>query len=175
MPVCCPSKSFSSHVCMALLLTHCKLVTHAGLHYDTDQWPVCLFSYRYYGYMYTHWLAQSVRVVVEQSQNCEDILMNFLVTHVSKLPPIKLSQHKSLAVETPPSAENRNYHELNKTPTSKWLRPDHFVDRQHCINHFVDAFGYMPLIRSSLRFDPLLYRDRVSRTRKKYRQMETDL
>lgn len=32
--------------------------------------------------------------------------------------------------------------------------------------------SYMPLLRSNLRLDPVLYRDSVSNLRKKYRQIE---
>lgn len=31
---------------------------------------------------------------VEQSNNCEDILMNFLVSHVTRQSPIKVTQRK---------------------------------------------------------------------------------
>lgn len=32
--------------------------------------------------------------MVDQMSNCEDILMNFLVSSVTKLPPIKVTQKK---------------------------------------------------------------------------------
>ncbi|KAG8170436.1 hypothetical protein JTE90_011400, partial [Oedothorax gibbosus] len=34
------------------------------------------------------------------------------------------------------------------------------------------VFGYMPLVRSSTRLDPVLFKDPVSNLRKKYRKME---
>lgn len=37
---------------------------------------------------------------------------------------------------------------------------------------FFSFYSYMPLIRSNLRLDPVLYRDSVSNLRKKYRQIE---
>lgn len=55
---------------------------------------------------------------------------------------------------------------------SPWNDPDHFLQRQTCLNTFVALFGYMPLIRSAVRFDPVLFKDPVSNLRKKYRQME---
>ena len=42
------------------------------------------------------------------------------------------------------------------------------MDRQTCINTFVSLFGYMPLIRSAIRLDPVLYKDPVSNLWKKY-------
>lgn len=49
---------------------------------------------RYYHYLYTHYLPASLKNMVDQMANCEDILMNFLVSAVSKLPPIKVTQKK---------------------------------------------------------------------------------
>lgn len=51
-------------------------------------------SHRYYHYLYTTYLPASLRTMVDQMSNCEDILMNFLVSSVSKLPPIKVTQKK---------------------------------------------------------------------------------
>lgn len=50
--------------------------------------------YRYYHYLYTHYLPASLKNMVDQLANCEDILMNFLVSAVTKLPPIKVTQKK---------------------------------------------------------------------------------
>ena len=40
------------------------------------------------------------------------------------------------------------------------------------MNTFAAIFGYMPLRKSSTRFDPVLFKDQVSNTRKKYRKLE---
>ena len=45
--------------------------------------------YRYYNHLYTEWLPQSTIKLVDELNNCEDLLMNMLVSHVTKLPPIK--------------------------------------------------------------------------------------
>jgi len=55
---------------------------------------------------------------------------------------------------------------------SPWNDPDHFIQRQTCMNTFVAVFGYMPLLRSNTRLDPVLFKDSVSNLRKKYRQIE---
>lgn len=55
---------------------------------------------------------------------------------------------------------------------SAWRDPEHFVQRQSCLNTFATAWGYMPLLRSALRLDPVLFKDPVSTLRKKYRKME---
>jgi hypothetical protein len=55
---------------------------------------------------------------------------------------------------------------------SPWNDPDHFIQRQTCLNTFAAVFGYMPLLRSNMRLDPVLFKDPVSNLRKKYRQIE---
>ena len=49
---------------------------------------------RYYNYLYTSYLPISLKSMVDQLSNCEDILMNFLVSSVTHLPPIKVAQRK---------------------------------------------------------------------------------
>ncbi|GJQ66024.1 putative transferase, transferring hexosyl groups [Trypoxylus dichotomus] len=118
------------------------------------------FYHRYYNVLYTQWLSPLLHKTVEQSQNCEDILMNFLVSHVTRRPPIKVTQRKQ-------------YKGLASVGGwSPWNDPDHFIQRQTCLNTFAAVFGYMPLLRSNLRLDPVLFKDSVSNMRKKYRQIE---
>ncbi|XP_067626852.1 exostosin-1 [Eurosta solidaginis] len=116
------------------------------------------FYHRYYNYLYTNWLSLLLLKTVQQSSNCEDILMNLLVSHVTRKPPIKVTQRKG--------------YKDRETGHSPWNDPDHFIQRQSCLNTFAAVFGYMPLIRSNLRLDPVLYKDPVSNLRKKYRQIE---
>lgn len=114
------------------------------------------FYHRYYHYLYSEWLSPTLRQTVDTAHNCEDILLNFLVSHVTKLPPIKVTQRKQ-------------YHDGVPSP---WNDPDHFVQRQACVNAFAAHFGYVPLVRSSVRLDPVLFRDPVSNLRKRYRRIE---
>ncbi|XP_017769773.1 PREDICTED: exostosin-1-like, partial [Nicrophorus vespilloides] len=118
------------------------------------------FYHRYYNVLYTEWLSPLLHKTVEQSQNCEDILMNFLVSHVTRRAPIKVTQRKQYKEQ--PLAGG----------WSPWNDPDHFIQRQTCLNTFAAVFGYMPLLRSNLRLDPVLFKDPVSNKRKKYRQIE---
>jgi len=62
------------------------------------------FYHRYYNFLYTHWLSPLLHKTVEQSQNCEDILMNFLVSHVTRRPPIKVTQRKQYKEQPPGGA-----------------------------------------------------------------------
>lgn len=130
---------------------------------------LCLFTYfvfyfRYYNYLYTNSLSTVFTQIVDQSQNCEDILMNFLVSHVTKQPPIKVT-HRKIYKESMLGSSGR-------TRTSFSLDQQHFSQRQACLAHFVQLFGYMPLIRSKVRMDPVLFKDPVSNLRKKFRQIE---
>ncbi|XP_060803730.1 exostosin-1 isoform X2 [Amyelois transitella] len=101
--------------------------------------------------------APALRLAVQRASNCEDILLNCLVAHLTRRPPLKLAQR-------------RRYKHVRYR--SSWSDPEHFVQRQSCLNTFATAWGYMPLLRSVLRLDPVLFKDPVSTFRKKYRKME---
>lgn len=118
------------------------------------------FLHRYYLHLFTEYLAPHFLKTVDQASNCEDILMNFLVSHVTRRPPIKVTQRKMYKDTSHPGIK------------SPWNDPEHFADRQSCLNTFVAGFGYMPLLKSSTRFDPILFKDPVSNFRKKYRKLE---
>lgn len=120
------------------------------------------FYHRYYLDLYSSYLGPETRLLVDSTQNCEDILLNFLISHVTKHPPIKVTQRKIYKDSMLPGNDH----------SGVWTQPEHFRQRQVCINKFVDVFGYMPLIRSNLRLDPVLFKDPVSISRKKYRQIE---
>ncbi|XP_051948799.1 exostosin-1b [Xyrauchen texanus] len=118
--------------------------------------------HRYYNFLYTHFLPNSLKSMVDQLANCEDILINFLVSAVTKLPPIKVTQKKQYK-ETMMGQSSR---------ASRWADPDHFAQRQTCMNKFASWFGGMPLVHSQMRLDPVLFKDQVSILRKKYREIE---
>lgn len=118
------------------------------------------FYHRYYHYLYTEWLGPSYHRLVDESNNCEDILMNFLVSHVTQKTPLKVTQKKQYRDVLPAGL------------SSPWTEPNHFAQRQTCLNAFVELFGYLPLKKSVTRLDPVLFKDQVSNTRKKYRKIE---
>uniref|UniRef100_A0A3Q0SYS7 Exostosin glycosyltransferase 1a n=1 Tax=Amphilophus citrinellus TaxID=61819 RepID=A0A3Q0SYS7_AMPCI len=128
------------------------------------------FPLRYYHYLYTTYLPASLKTMVDQMSNCEDILMNFLVSSVTKLPPIKVTQKKQYK-ETM-MGQVRHIFLLILSRASRWADPDHFAQRQTCMNKFANWFGTMPLIHSQMRLDPVLFKDQVSILRKKYRDIE---
>ncbi|KAJ8013391.1 hypothetical protein DPEC_G00052780 [Dallia pectoralis] len=118
--------------------------------------------HRYYHYLYTNYLPASLKGLVDQLSNCEDILLNFLVSSVTKLPPIKVTQKK----------QYKETLMLQTSRASRWADPDHFAQRQTCMNKFASWFGDMPLVHSNMRLDPLLFKDQVSILRKKYKDIE---
>ncbi|KAK3515222.1 hypothetical protein QTP70_011415 [Hemibagrus guttatus] len=121
------------------------------------------FYHRYYNYLYTNYLPASLKSMVDQLSNCEDILMNFLVSAVTKMPPIKVTQKKQYKETMMGQQTSR---------ASRWADPDHFAQRQTCMNKFASWFGSMPLVHSQMRLDPILFKDQVSILRKKYRDIE---
>uniref|UniRef100_A0A671VTT1 Exostosin-1c n=1 Tax=Sparus aurata TaxID=8175 RepID=A0A671VTT1_SPAAU len=120
------------------------------------------FYHRYYHYLFSHYLPQSLRTLVDRTSNCEDILMNFLVSAVTHLPPIKVAQRKQYKELPSPQG----------TKSVPWANPEHFNQRQECVNTFANWFGYMPLVHSQFRLDPVLFKDQVSVLRKKYKDLE---
>ncbi|XP_059232709.1 exostosin-like 1 isoform X1 [Mustela nigripes] len=115
------------------------------------------FYHRYYHTLFTHSLPKALRTLADEAPSCVDILMNSLVAAVTKLPPIKVPYGKQRLEASPPLAPGD---------------PDPQPPAQDCINQMVAEFGYMPLVSSRLRLDPVLFKDPVSVLRKKYRSLE---
>lgn len=144
---------------------------------------------RYYHSLFTEYLPAGLRDLVDGLAACEDILMNVLVAAVTKLPPIKVTQRKqhketvpqqvgckggdagtSPAGERSPSPPRSPPAKVKGTAGAADGR--RFSQQQDCLNQLVDWFGYMPLVSSQLRLDPVLFKDQVSVLRKKYPRLE---
>ena len=100
----------------------------------------------------------SVTAALQTYSDCEHILMNFLVSLVSKKPPVKVTHRTKFQV----GSSSKNHTQLT----------EEFGRKQTCINIFFSGFGQMPLIKSKLRLDPVLFKDPVSNLRKKFRKIE---
>lgn len=133
-----------------------------GILYRNYYYFFFFLLFRYYGYLYSHSLSASLIEMVNNLNNCEDILFNMLVSHFNKKPPIKIGLRRFYKEATASETEQ----------ISRWFDAEHFHQRHFCVHYFADSFGYMPLMRSSIRLDPILFKDPVSILRKKYRQME---
>lgn len=64
------------------------------------------FVHKYYLYMYTYYLPQAIRDMVDEYMNCEDIAMNFLVSHITRKPPVKVILKIVLCIISLYSTEN---------------------------------------------------------------------
>ena len=114
---------------------------------------------RFYNFQYTYNLPPRVHRMVEHYGTCEDLAMNFLVADITRKPPIKI-------------LPQRSFQDLFSRNTRYSRLVQLFEMRQRCMESLVDIFGYMPLVKSQIRMDPLLYKDPVSNLRKQYRLLE---
>lgn len=80
------------------------------------------FFHKYYTYLYTYWLPQAIRDKVDEYMNCEDIAMNFLVSHMTRHPPVKVTSRWTFRCPVCPIS-------LSEDDT-------HFQERHKCINFF---------------------------------------
>ena len=116
------------------------------------------FLHRKYAKLFVENLSVSVTAALQTYSDCEHILMNFLVSLVSKKPPVKVPHRTKFQV----GSSTKNHTQLT----------EEFGRKQTCINIFFSGFGQMPLIKSKLRVDPVLFKDPVSNLRKKFRKIE---
>ncbi|XP_017911726.1 PREDICTED: exostosin-like 1 isoform X4 [Capra hircus] len=120
------------------------------------------FYHRYYHTLFTHSLPKALRTLADESPPCVDVLMNFLVAAVTKLPPIKVPYGPWHQKARPPPL----------APGGPRFRAEPQPASQDCLNQMAAGFGHMPLVSSRLRLDPVLFKDPVSVLRKKYRSLE---
>ncbi|XP_054272009.1 exostosin-3-like [Macrosteles quadrilineatus] len=111
------------------------------------------FVHKYYTYMYTHWLPQAIRDKVDEYMNCEDIAMNFLVSHITRKPPVKVTSRWTFRCPGCPVS-------LSEDET-------HFQERHKCINFFTQVFGYTPLLNTQFRADSILFKTRIPHDKQK--------
>lgn len=111
------------------------------------------FFHKYYSYLYSHWMAQAIRDKVDEYMNCEDIAMNFLVSHVTRKPPIKVTSRWTFRCPG--------------CPISLSEEDSHFQERHKCINFFIRVYGYMPLLNTQFRVDSVLFKTRIPHDKQK--------
>lgn len=80
------------------------------------------FFHKHYTYLYSYWLPQAIRDKVDEYMNCEDIAMNFLVSHITRKPPVKVTSRWTFRCPGCPVS-------LSEDDT-------HFQERHKCINFF---------------------------------------
>lgn len=111
------------------------------------------FFHKYYAYAYTYHMPSLIRHVVDQFTNCEDIAMNFLVSHMTRKPPIKVTSRWTFSCPGCPVALSES--------------DSHFEERHKCMNIFTEAFGYNPLLNTQFRADSVLFKTRIPRDKQK--------
>uniref|UniRef100_A0A5S6QUL4 Glycosyl transferase 64 domain-containing protein n=1 Tax=Trichuris muris TaxID=70415 RepID=A0A5S6QUL4_TRIMR len=105
------------------------------------------FIHKHYLYLYTYWMPQAIRNVVDKMMNCEDVAMNFLVAHVTRLPPLKVTSRWTFAC---PMCSNT----LSNSES-------HYSKRHRCLAVLMDIYGYNPLLNTQLRVDSVLFKTKI--------------
>ena len=49
------------------------------------------FYHKYYSYVYSFIMSPDIRDIVDNFVNCEDLAMNFLIAHITRKPPVKVT------------------------------------------------------------------------------------
>ncbi|XP_012944743.1 exostosin-like 3 [Aplysia californica] len=111
------------------------------------------FFHKYYAYQYSYVMPQAIRDKVDEYMNCEDIAMNFLVAHITRKPPVKVTSRWTFRCPGCPSTLSSN--------------SSHFEERHRCINFFSQVYGYMPLLYTQYRVDSVLFKTRISHDKTK--------
>uniref|UniRef100_H3DCT6 Exostosin-like 2 n=1 Tax=Tetraodon nigroviridis TaxID=99883 RepID=H3DCT6_TETNG len=87
-------------------------------------------------------LPQSVHELVDETQNCDDIAMNFAL---GKGQP--LINPRGVFVKP---VDLRNLEEASSGYQGMWHRPEHLLQRSYCLNRLTKIYGFMPLRFSNL-------------------------
>lgn len=111
------------------------------------------FYHKYYSYMYSYVMPAAIREKVDEYVNCEDIAMNFLVSHITRKPPIKVTSRWTFRCPGCPQTLSNDR--------------SHFEERHKCINFFVKVYGYMPLLYTQYRVDSVLFKTRLPHDKQK--------
>ncbi|XP_077990253.1 exostosin-like 3 [Glandiceps talaboti] len=111
------------------------------------------FFHKYYAYLYTYWMPQAIRDMVDEYINCEDLAMNFLVSHITRKPPIKVTSRWTFRCPGCPQALSSD--------------DSHFEERHRCMNFFTKVYGYMPLLYTQFRVDSVLFKTRLPHDKQK--------
>lgn len=105
------------------------------------------FFHKYYSYLYSYTMPQEIRDLVDELMNCEDLAMNFLVSHITRQPPVKVTSRWTFRCPG--------------CPVSLSEDDSHFQERHRCINFFSRVYGYNPLLYTQFRADSVLFKTRI--------------
>jgi alpha-1,4-N-acetylglucosaminyltransferase EXTL3 len=102
----------------------------------------CTFIHKTYMYLYSYLMPKEVREMVDRIMDCEDIAMNFLASHLSRKPPMK--------VPTNSKFDCTGRCEDNLSKKKGWME-----ERSFCIEFLTRTYGYQPLLYTQSRTDPV--------------------
>jgi len=117
--------------------------------------------HKYYSHHYNNAAPKAMLDLVERENTCESLAMNFLVSHIIQQPPIKVAHATSFKDGSP--TKNR----FGKSFTHQ----EYAESQQRCFKELVKIFSGLPLSHSKLSANPVLYRDVVSISRKKFKTL----
>ncbi|XP_073449130.1 exostosin-like 2 isoform X1 [Aquarana catesbeiana] len=83
----------------------------------------------------------SIHNMIDQTQNCDDIAMNFLVANYTG---------KASGVLVKPIDMRNLEKDAGSGYTGMWHRPEHLLQRSYCLNKLVGIYGKMPLRYSNI-------------------------
>jgi len=105
------------------------------------------FYHKYYSYLYSYSMPEAIRDMVDDLMNCEDLAMNFLISHITRQPPVKVTSRWTFRCPG--------------CPVSLSEDDSHFQERHKCINFFSRVYGYNPLLYTQYRADSVLFKTRI--------------
>lgn len=111
------------------------------------------FYHKFYSYAYFNLMPQAIRDKIDEYTNCEDLAMNFLVSHMTRQPPVKVTSRWTFRCPG--------------CPVSLSEDDSHFQERHECINFFVQVYGYNPLLYTQYRADSVLFKTRIPQDKQK--------
>jgi len=111
------------------------------------------FYHKYYSYAYSQLMPEAIRNKVDEYMNCEDIAMNFLISHMTRAPPVKVTSRWTFRCPGCPVTLSED--------------DSHFQERHKCINFFAKVYGYMPLLYTQYRADSVLFKTRIPQDKQK--------
>ncbi|GMT30923.1 hypothetical protein PFISCL1PPCAC_22220, partial [Pristionchus fissidentatus] len=91
------------------------------------------FVHKEFLFEYTYNQHPAILEYIDSHRNCEDIAINYLVSHLTRKPPLKVVKKASLS---------------NGAKSGLSGRGSHYTERTDCIRMFNSIYGYCPLLFS---------------------------
>ncbi|KAK6484782.1 exostosin-like 2 [Huso huso] len=86
-------------------------------------------------------LPSEVHSLIDETQNCDDIAMNFVVAKHTRRPS---------GVFVKPVDMRNHERDASSGYTGMWHRAEHLLQRSYCLNKLADIYGSMPLQYSNI-------------------------